>query len=121
MELELKFMAKDELTGKWVTGYPLKDPDVKGRWYIMNNYSDGVIVDPKTIRQYIGAEDHYGRSIYQGDILVEPSKFNERYLLIEFDWRKRLWPRFGNYQKCAIIGNVFDNPDIVDFIKRKKV
>jgi len=44
------YKGYDKIADSWIYGMPVKDADVKDRWWIMMNESDGAIIDdPSTI------------------------------------------------------------------------
>lgn len=44
-------VAEDYFTDNQVSGYPVPDQDIDGRWYICNGTSDFIIVKPETIKK----------------------------------------------------------------------
>lgn len=47
---QLKCIAEDFFTDNLVSGYPVPDQDVKGRWHLSNGPGDFSIVKPETIK-----------------------------------------------------------------------
>lgn len=117
---KIKFRGKDEYNGDWIFGYPLQDADIEDRWYIMNNYSDGIIVDQKTISQFTGLTDRNGKEIYEGDILLNSIG---RHYLVEF-YKGSYWLKcnetlyscllVGECSHLELIGNIHDNPELLN-------
>ncbi len=73
------------------------------------------------VMQFTGLHDKNGKEIYEGDI-VEYSlthELTERLFISEveffrFAWRlKRLW-LFTEVNKCTVIGNIYQNPELLN-------
>ena len=138
---KIKFKAKDQYNGDWIYGYPLQDSDIRDRWYIMHNYSDGIIIDAKTISQFTGLTDKNGKEIYEGDILLSQGQNKKFIQVVEFHntdktcgrgWvginhvqielingeeiKNKISDRFSYFSfpcSCEIIGNIHDNPELL--------
>lgn len=79
-------------------------------------------VDPATVGQYTGLTDKDGVKIFEGDILktetgccfaVEWDKNNGRFLGFTFGRERRI-VYVGREPKAKIIGNIHDNPELVE-------
>ena len=78
-------------------------------------------IDPSTIGQYIGLTDKNGKKIFEGDIVVNKEgtpyevAFIEEYARFAF---KRKGVVFGwfNPKSAEIIGNIYDNPKLLEEI-----
>ncbi len=74
----------------------------------------GYLVDPETICQDTGLTDLEGRKIFEGDILKIPEKKNHN---VKFEYGQFCvginCPIAYIRTECEIIGNIFDNPELI--------
>ena len=141
MSREILFRGKDVNTDEWVYGSCLFGVNYFGEneVYIYpktvtidsrgctENYA-GLLVDSETVGQWTGLVDKNGNGVFEGDILsIEGSK--EKYdvcmevVFKDFQWkcivrnRKSFMSYFhrleNNPDKYEIIGNIWDNPELL--------
>lgn len=140
MSREMLFRAKhihamdsnEHLNGTWVHGY-LSDKD-----YIYDKSLDGeFLVDENTICQYTGLTDKNGKKIFEGDIVRygeicgevkfglhesnwQICKYNQGFF-VTFPKEYFLRNELGYWRnKIAVVGNVFDNPELLEKAKGDK-
>ncbi len=90
-------------------------------------------VDPETVGQYTGMKDKNGRKIFEGDIIrycpvrdgevktgcVSWSENNGAYIVEVMDGSvDAFWVHTVIFGKCEIIGNVHDNPKLLEGEKK---
>lgn len=143
---QIRFRAKRVDNDRWLHGVSLisfAPDDGESQYFIPDRgkscdalaNADGEInrlegmtvyrVQPKTIGQFIGAEDTNHREIYEGDIVEHAGKLYEvRYL--------RHYARFAcvkpgvrfavfSLKASTVVGNVYDNPTMMkDFYSEKE-
>ena len=130
---EILFKAKRLDNGEWVEGYYQKRFDLDGSeqhlifWsksYTVWEYAE---IDPDTICQYTGLVDKNGQKIWENDIceMVYDGVVNT-YVIVwdkdELDFKgtngKENYGRNYEYLGCCeeiiVIGNIFDNPDLLE-------
>ena len=132
---EILFKAKRIDNGEWVEGLIWKKKPNANKIFIscfpdMDDNEEVYVVDPNTICQYTGLTDKNGNKIWENDIIEV--KNNKRHFISQIEWddyakgfsfqdSKSTWCgldafasggcyRFG----CKVIGNVFDNADLVE-------
>ena len=128
---EILFRGKRIDDGKWVEGY------LYGIWeqrYILwgmtNNVPNMVEVDPETICQYTGLTDKNGKKIWEGDIVGYWDTYSTENGLSEADCvGEVVWDNetisfqvtnrlsaesYEVLDECSVIGNVFDNPELLE-------
>lgn len=140
MNREILFRAKhihamdsnEHLDGTWVHGY-LSDKN-----YINDKSLESeFLVDENTICQYTGLTDKNGKKIFEGDIVRYGEICGEvKFGLYESNWQickynqgffvtfpKEYFLRneLGYWRnKIAVVGNVFDNPELLEKAKGDK-
>ena len=112
---EIKSRGYQEALGYFVHGSYFVDE--KGEhWIIRDDGFKYYIWNPKTIGQYTGLKDKLGTEIYEGDILQwDEKEWGAPYKeVVKWDYdllsmRENDWKNH-----CEIIGNVHQNPEIVE-------
>lgn len=123
----IKFRGKDRWNGVWYYG-SLFVKEISGRTHIFATAVECFEVDPETVGQFTGLYDCNGNKIYEGDI-VEWEKDGLMYV-VRF-WRGMFFASVQEcnegilggfplhalteyeYKKCKIIGNIYDNPELL--------
>ena len=122
----IKFRGK-RLDGQgWVYGDLLHDRGLGGDvisdvvWIrTANNQSYQVL--PESVGQWTGLVDRHGKEIYEGDVLRAISNVKEDIGAVEYDVSEAQW--FGAkdflgyavaYSGAEIIGNIHDNPELME-------
>lgn len=135
MSREILFKGKCTTTGEWVEGDLLREKDYFGNILtkIYQIRGNGICekhnVDPETVCQYTGLTDKNGRKIFEGDICDREEKFPEIVTYHSGDWtldysyasgkgRGYNYCNLGFYVRerggVEVIGNIFDNPELLE-------
>lgn len=131
---KIRFRGKSMKTGEWLYGYPV--PCVDGTIALLPilkdiqlSYDDAV-EDCDTLGAYTGCNDINGKEIYEGDIISidyfgrYAIKYEAKYLafctksLVHHDYNYGVWMVNADLWSCRdkrikVIGNVFDNPELL--------
>lgn len=124
---EILFKAKRKDNGKWVKGDAIHEPIGMSIRYEKNGMSVRVPVDPNTICQYTGLTDKNGQKIWENDIceMVYDGTIHI-YVVVwdktELDFKGTNgkenygcnFEYLGCCEEIVVIGNVFDNPELLE-------
>jgi len=116
---EIKFRGKEIDGGDWVYGYYLYSNNEHKIHYPKDNISYRMmattIVVPESVGQYTSKKDKYVREIYEGDVV----RFKNGYQYVIKDIEHFFWAMFDDqmhleFHKGEIIGNIYDNPELLE-------
>ena len=127
MSRKLKFRIWDKLTESFI--YCEDDNqqhfilDLNGNFHNLQNGSGG---DEYVVQQYTGFKDADGNEIYEGDILknLTPTKYSDVNFIVEWGEFEPsddmgvggvgfVLPWFFTTFKPKVIGNIFENPELL--------
>ena len=133
---EILFRGKRIDNGEWVKGYLICPEFDKSRAYIGYLFPDDdhdidvAEVASSTVGRFTGLTDRNGVKIFEGDIVNFYNDDGE-YSPYEVRWRNsgfsvlmngkpNLFDELDDFfrSRCEVIGNVFDNPELLEVNKR---
>ena len=138
MNREILFRGKRTDNGEWVNGYVTRikhsDDNGNAESYYFNALDKSgwvaeCVVSAETVGQYTGLTDRNGRKIFDGDIILFEKK---KYFVVWLDSiasfvakpfeEGRCWPcmNVGTMKEAEVIGNIFDNPELMENLERSK-
>lgn len=133
MNREIKFRGKDVDTNQWVYGSLM----VYKKHYPTITWVDDIgpvekkhtcVVYPDSVGEYTGLRDKNSKEIYEGDIVLQQGyngkkmpmvvKFGNGAFIVGYHKGSstRKTPMLVS-SKCEVIGNIFDNPELIDYEK----
>lgn len=129
---EILFRGRRKDNGEWFVGFYGKSSE---KAYIIHDshiafgYVSMKEVNPETVGQYTGLTDKNGKKIFEGDIckfnepfgrsgitlfVVEWDSTNARFLGFTVGGRERYIVYVGREPKVEVIGNIHDNPELLE-------
>lgn len=133
MEDRYLFKAKRVDNGEWVVGYIARYGHTgKEKYYIIPSYASDLysfLIDKNTICQCTGLKDKNGNLIWENDICDRKEPYPEIVKYCNGDWTLDYsyaihkesggcYCNLGFYteeRKCVeVIGNIFDNPELLE-------
>lgn len=124
MNRELKFRVWDDLNKKWLFGY--EHPNLGGfsmmgevmcfgEYHRMLNSFSLDDWDKIKIMQFTGKKDKNGKDIYEGDMNQDRGivKWNTDSASFVWDYNNDLHCFEEESEWCEIIGNIFENPELL--------
>lgn len=131
---EILFKAKRRYNGEWVEGSYVKVEKLNGEGdehYIVEYAAVGTqyLIDPNTLSQYTGRKDTKGTKIWENSVVKQSSVsplgwHRERHSKVSFD-KEGYWMLTTQYgdgywigdfedEQLEVIGNIFDNPELME-------
>lgn len=124
---EILFRGKRKDNGKWVEGhygeYYSGKENVPCISISKETISGSLYYDviPKTVGQYTGLTDKNGVKIFEGDILHTAQgdfvvRWSENICSFVAGEKERMRPcmNSGTMKHCEVIGNIHDNPELIE-------
>ena len=128
---KILFRGKRTKNGQWVTGLLWHHVD-KASLIYSDELDDKVWVNPQTVGQFTGLTDKNGKKIFEGDIVehhVQGDILVNRGV-VNWDKENARWayrlntmnPCFALYnpKTFEVIGNIHDNPELLEVDSRGK-
>lgn len=114
---EIEFRGKNKCDNKWHYGYLVYVP-ADNSYKITQGNVLSYFVETDSIGQYIGLNDNTEHKVYEGDILTDPStedlyvvEFIDGEFILRLDNNAII--RIENVHFMTVIGNIYDNPELL--------
>ena len=122
-------MREIKFRGKGISGwnYGLLTHDTKiddnYEWFISNKAGKpyAFVVYPTSIGQFTGFTDRNGNEIYEGDILQYSLGLQDYKIHVSIDEERGCWHLARDYKYSEILGNVFDNPELLGGVAQHSI
>lgn len=121
---EILFRAKDCIHQQWFYGWYLYTPEFTWSQHNIISAKDWMnvkTVNPETVGQYTGLTDKNGTKIFEGDILHAAQgdfvvRWSESICSFVAGEKEKIRPcmNSGTMKHCEVIGNIFDNPELIE-------
>lgn len=115
---EILFRGKTFCDGDWVYGGITWNPSRK-KFFIHTDWEEANVI-PETVGQYTGLTDKNGVKIFEGDILHAAQgdfvvRWSESICSFVAGEKERMRPcmNSGTVKCYEVIGNIFDNPELL--------
>lgn len=126
---EIEFRGKaihpnslEQIVGSWAYGGIFENKIITRNLDMDSHYHGFILeieIDIKTIGQYTGLKDKYGKKIFEGDICWE--EHNECYGVVKFEEGKflYLWENIAEdlwevADDIEVSGNIHENPELLE-------
>lgn len=116
---DIIFRGKTVCDGDWVYGGITWNPSRKN-FFIHTDWEEAKVI-PETVGQYTGLTDKNGTKIFEGDILHAAQgnfvvRWSESICSFVAGEKERMRPcmNSGTMNCCEVIGNIFDNPELIE-------
>ena len=138
---EILFRGKQIDSGEWVEGFVIRWTDGSASIDSGSALFAQLAVDPETVGQYTGLKDKNGKRIFEGDVLkiakaldgcgtyyIPPLDYPVN-VVVKWDLCAWMWetlckdkryigfPEAWGYYECEVIGNIHDNPELLEVIE----
>ena len=135
---EILFRGKSKHNDEWVNGFysPLIwYPSLEQTPSIKTFKGGDMEINPETVGQYTGLTDKNGTEIFEGDIVringwwyaSGPAGYKKNMTVVKYDNEVCGFTPMCNYdtdcgvfhsaEECEVIGNVFDNPELLEKVE----
>ena len=115
---EILFRGKTVCDGDWVYGDITWNPSRK-KFFIHTDWEEAKVI-PETVGQYTGLTDENGVKIFEGDILHTAQgdfvvRWSESICSFVAGEKERMRPcmNSGTVKCYEVIGNIYDNPELI--------
>lgn len=126
---KIEFRIKHGIENRWIYGYPVFyddgsftfiDKEPLNNLYPLDMCEITCAYD-RTLGQYTGLKDKNGTKIFEGDIVsFDEKEWGSKYIeVVKWDYSLLDMRKSDYKQWCEVIGNIYDNPELLEGIRNE--